>query len=715
MNWIKDNCLKFKNIVRNKMQILKVSLEAGETGGIVACLLLSAFSLTANLSGSYFVHIPVVIYFLLCVILTFISAQLLYFLLRILLGAKDKIKIFFFIAFLCTFLPNLVANQANSVFVAVCMSFLLAFSLTLFGSSIVSLYKDGKSYKKLNCVIASISLIYIILFGLFWNLDCFGYKRIDFYLKAGESSFSSKDGFTEYLKNGTLTVNTLTYGPQNADILTECVDLTDIGEASPIASFSSPYKVEKSPIAGVIYYPENKRNCPVLFIVHGAHSSKTDSYLGYEYLGEYLSSNGYVVVSIDENIVNELELNNDMRAVLLLENIKEILRLNKEEGSILFGKIDEGKIAIAGHSRGGEIASTAYLFNDLEAYPNNGVVKFDYHFSISSIIAIAPTVDQYMPAGHAVLLKNVNYLLLHGANDHDVSKMMGEKQYNNVLFTDTSKDYMKASVYILGANHGQFNSLWGRYDLPFGMKGYLNTNNLIDEEEQQRIAKAYFRVFLDSTMLENHSYKDLLTDNAEYSDYLPKTVYITNYMDSSYERLCSFDKNVNLHEGDLESVTIDCTGMKEWTVHPDELANDAKEENYVLYFSYEENSSPTVEITMPALNLLKTSISFRIGDRTENSEKENNPLNYTVKLTDKNGNTTYIENPKYIYPSLAIQLYKQDVLFGNYEYKHQMQTVRLTSDMFASADFDFENVTKITFTFDDKNCKQIMLDDICVY
>jgi hypothetical protein len=99
-----------------------------------------------------------------------------------------------------------------------------------------------------------------------------------------------------------------------------------------------------------------------------------------------------------------------------------------------------------------------------------------------------------MPVSQAVQIKDTNYLLLHGSNDQDVSSMMGEKQYNNLYFTgDSDEQYIKSSVYILGANHGQFNSLWGRYDGEGAMNGYLNTCNFIDEAEQKLIAKAFIK------------------------------------------------------------------------------------------------------------------------------------------------------------------------------------------------------------------------------
>ena len=81
-----------------------------------------------------------------------------------------------------------------------------------------------------------------------------------------------------------------------------------------------------------------------------------------------------------------------------------------------------------------------------------------------------------MPGERAVTISDVNYLVLHGANDQDVSTAMGEKQYANVLFSGNG-EYMKSMLYILGANHGQFNEQWGNYDLYEPANYFLNVKN----------------------------------------------------------------------------------------------------------------------------------------------------------------------------------------------------------------------------------------------
>lgn len=97
----------------------------------------------------------------------------------------------------------------------------------------------------------------------------------------------------------------------------------------------------------------------------------------------------------------------------------------------------------------------------------------------------------------------------------------------------------------------------------------------------------------------------------------------------------------------------------------------------------------------------------------EDIADETMALQYTVELYDTEGNIVKAENPQLIYPSLAIQLYKQDVIFGSYEYKHQMQTVFVGADMFPTdTAFDFTSIQKICIAFDGSRASEIIFDDV---
>lgn len=715
--------------IKNKLNHVKQActlfarfLDEGKWGGILLCGLLATQFIYGVLFQSVTCILPVSIAFPACLILVAGGTEIVLFLLKIILGVKNRGRIYFFLAFATVGISAAAATQFENPLPGFILGFVVSLSVDLFGRCVFSICIKRNYRVKSGYILGFLSLCVIILFGLFFHLDRFGEMETDRYFAMNpvneRNESDRKEAFLAYMENGAYQVKTLDYGQgTDADIQTTTVDLSAFakreGLTGVLTNLYFDYSLKEAPIAGRVWYPEGCDACPVLFIAHGNHEFHVPSYSGYDYLGTYLASNGYVVVSVDENALNELSEENDARAVLFLENIKEVLKENNRGDSPLFQKIDENKIAIAGHSRGGEMAALAYLFNDLDVYPDNGNIRFDYHFNISSVIAIAPSVDQYMPAGHGVKISDVNYLLLHGSNDHDVTTMMGEKQYHNVCFSGKG-DYCKASVYIFGANHGQFNTLWGRYDLNEGLNGFLNTANLISADEQQVIAKIYIRTFLDVTLLSKDDFADLLTNVSIYRECLPRTIYQTNFQSGNFEPICSFDEDADLVNGCMDGVSITCKDVTRWSERVDIYGFGGDGENYVMNMAWKEKAKePRVEIDVPSLDLTQADLSFRIGDMRE--DENLSPVHYSVVLYDAKDHRTQVTDPVFVYPSLALKLYKQDILMNHYEYKHQMQTVSISSQLFqGDAGFDFSDVRKIIISFDGAKKGNVTLDDIGV-
>ena len=307
-------------------------------------------------------------------------------------------------------------------------------------------------HRDFSCTALFNSAFSLMLFGgilVFFCIDGFLDHNITKYLALTQDDRQSMETLTPSLVSGEYEVSVLDYGPEET-LASQPVNLSSYmfrGD-SMTAMYVDAYmdfELDEVPVRGRIWYPTDRQSSPVLFIAHGNHEITTPSYQGYAYLGEYLASHGYVVVSVDQNACNMLSNENDARAVFLLEHIKFILSCNEKKGNLLYRKIDPENIAVAGHSRGGEMAATAYLFNHYDHYPENAVISFDYHYPIKSLIAIAPTVNQYKPADHSVKIEDVNYLLLHGAADRDVTNFMGMSQYENISFTGNGR-YLKSAL-----------------------------------------------------------------------------------------------------------------------------------------------------------------------------------------------------------------------------------------------------------------------------
>ncbi len=142
--------------------------------------------------------------------------------------------------------------------------------------------------------------------------------------------------------------------------------------------------------------PTERGPFPLVLIVHGNHLAQDFSDPGYEYLGRLVASRGYILASVDENFINSSwtdgldQKETAARGWLLLEHLKLFREWNSAKGNPFEGKVDFDRIALMGHSRGGEAVATAAAFNHLPAFPGDATQRFDYNFNIRALIAIRP-------------------------------------------------------------------------------------------------------------------------------------------------------------------------------------------------------------------------------------------------------------------------------------------------------------------------------------
>ena len=284
-----------------------------------------------------------------------------------------------------------------------------------------------------------------------------------------------------------------------------------------------------------------------------------------------LASKGIILASIDENFINGswsnifggLDKENDARGWLLLEHLRQFHEWNSTEGNPFHQKIDTSNLALIGHSRGGEAVAHAALFNRLPYYPDDASVRFDYNYAIKSIVAVAPVDGQYKPGNTRTAIKDVNYFVIHGAQDADVTSFMGSQQYERVKFTD-SLYHFKSGIYVYGANHGQFNTSWGNNDTGNPFTGLLNLKQLLSSQDQLEIAKIYIGAFLDITLKNKSEYLPLFLDPRKGKDWLPETIYLSQFEDSNLEPIANFDEDFDVSTTTLQEGRIDTKNLTVW-------------------------------------------------------------------------------------------------------------------------------------------------------
>lgn len=356
-------------------------------------------------------------------------------------------------------------------------------------------------------------------------------------------------------ENGSFRVTTFTYGSgkdirreefaEGAKYITESVDgRAFLDNWKKLGGWWRKwywgFGPKELPLNARVWMPEGNGPFPLILVVHGNHYMQDFSDPGYDYLGEFLASKGMILASVDENFINgswtdlfgRLEKENDARGWLLLEHLRVWERWNKDASHPLFGKADMDKIALMGHSRGGEAVGHAAMLNALDYYPDDASIKLGYHFNIKGIVAIAPVDGQYKSGGSETKFENVDYLTFHGAQDADVTSFAGAKQYERIKFTDSTYHF-KSSVYISGANHGQFNTSWGDNDYGATFKGILNLGQLMPAEEQQKVAKVYIGAFLEASLNNRSEYLPLFIDSRKGKDWLPGSIYLNQFEDSN--------------------------------------------------------------------------------------------------------------------------------------------------------------------------------------
>jgi hypothetical protein len=443
------------------------------------------------------------------------------------------------------------------------------------------------------------------------------------------------------------------YPGQNV-IAAPSVDASDILKGfSCIRKLQLGFGPDALPLNAQVWLPEGTGPFPLALIVHGNHDSADRSDGGYAYLGELLASRGIIAASVDENFLNlsplynilvfaGLKKENSTRAFILLEHLRQWHEWNADISHPFFGKADFDNIALIGHSRGGEAVALAAAFAELEYYPDNGAVTFDYPFSIKTVVAIAPVHRQYDPAGLEVSLKNVNYLVLHGGHDMDVLSFMGANMYHRA---DVSGYGVKAQIWMLHANHGQFNTVWGQKDLPGLMNLMAYEKLLMPPEEQQHAAKVFISAFLESTLHGKEEYNALFRSFAHGEEWLPPTQYITGYADKSTVLLDSFDSGFDLGMSSSKLATYSAQGFDAWT--QTELPGKLSNSNRVLMLQW--GSTEYAEKKNALTPIYKTEFvkgAVSVGDKLyvslcSGKEKANEPdVSFRINLTDSYGHVS---------------------------------------------------------------------------
>jgi dienelactone hydrolase len=512
------------------------------------------------------------------------------------------------------------------------------------------------------------------------------------------------------------------------------------------------FDAKHMPIQGRVYYPKGTGPFPLVLAVHGNHSMEDYSDPGYAYLGRLMASRGIIFVSVDENFLNSsisdllgipkpgLDEENDARGVVLLEHLKAWRGFAGQAGNPFAGKVDLDRIALIGHSRGGEAVAVAAAFNRLPYDPDDGRVKLDYGFGIRSVIAIAPADGQYLPAGEGTPIRNVSYLTLQGSYDGDVVSFDGARQWSRVTF-DPDSFGVKAAIYVHGANHGQFNTSWGRDDAG-GLRGrLLNFKGIMDPERQRQVAQVYISAFLELTLRDRTEYLPLFVDRRAGGDWLPPGIILSRVATSSDRLLASYDEDIDLRTTTQPGGTITGANLADWREKLVKIKwGDLENRAAFLGWNRAEwpGADPSYQLQLPDSGVAlrpTTQLVFALADAKDDpsprdpdakpkpkekakpdsagaKDRPRQPIDLTVELVDRDGHTARmpLSAVRAIQPQLEAKVIKIGPLESGPRSEIVFQSYALPLGAFPG--IDPARLRAVRLVFDRTPKGVIVLDDV---
>ncbi|MBZ0273874.1 hypothetical protein K8I61_17685 [bacterium] len=325
--------------------------------------------------------------------------------------------------------------------------------------------------------------------------------------------------------------------------------------------FGRGIKPTAVPLHAVGYYPNGAGPFPVVLVVHGNHDPAEFSYPGYDYLTSHLATHGYIAFSVEEDFLNGASGENDARGIVLLRHLQLFREWNETPTHPLYQKIDLSRIGLAGHSRGGEAVVAAQDFNTTLHNPSDPLHDFD--FDIRALFAIAPVDGQILFQNFVP--RDVNYAIMHGSNDGDVSDFQGHATYDRALPVGEETTAAKALAFVYGANHAHWNTVWSAVGDPYPPS--FSDPAPLSGPDQRAIGLNFITSWFLASFDGETCYRNFFAGETTYGS-LPGTI-VMNQQFQGPERMWfdHYEEDANKTSGSLAGATNSAT-TSIWTESP---------------------------------------------------------------------------------------------------------------------------------------------------
>lgn len=630
------------------------------------------------------------------------------------------------------FFPHKFFSQPFILFELVCGA-LVGFALS----------KATRKYVSIILIIIVLAANGFVFYSLF-------NKGVDQTIPVSEAFWQQKTSplpFDDLSKEGNYKVETLFYGSgtdkqrpeygSQVDLRTEPVDATPFfDQTSGFNNYMREvywgFNSKNYPLNARVWYPEGNGPFPLVLIVHGNHLMNDFSDPGYEYLGILMASRGFILASVDENFLNGGWMGDYQqqeiftRAWLLLKHLEQWRQWSQTDDNPFYGKVDMNNIALMGHSRGGATVAVASVINRLKRYHINANQEFNFNFSIKGIVQIAPN-DPYNPQSDVPLEpENIDYLLLQGGYDQDMWWFLGNRVYNRVTFTD-GQDHFKAALYIYRANHGQFNTVWGRKDNGIPVQWFMNTRPIMDGDDQRRIAKLYITAFLEASLKGQTGYLSLFRDFRQAGEVLPEDYYINQYEDAAFRYIADYQEDFDVNTASFPGCSLTGENVKTWSENALPFRDDwgSSQQTCGVYLGWDRNdttlkgpSAYTIHLSDSARALITADSCDNLFFFICNNRNDIDTVDFTIELAAGDIVVTKkLSDFRILPPPLKTKLTKFDRFFTQARDKpveRVLQYVEIPFAAFIQFDETFapSELTHIRFLFDQTTTGEIFLDKI---
>ncbi len=288
----------------------------------------------------------------------------------------------------------------------------------------------------------------------------------------------------------------------------------DLGEATIVQErFPEDSRFRNMPVRlnGLIATPPGEGGpYPVVVIFHGTHPGCPEdemgvdrwpcdpeveqrNYWGYTYLVRELAARDYVALSLNINAENTFGFGEPVAG----ERLQQLVDLHlgalataaagspNDFGLELEGRADVGRLALFGHSRGGDaaywLAHTPEMAEEAAASQGYGPVH--------GLLLIAPAVASF----YAPVDSRMPMAVILPACDGDVVAQEGQHFYEGARLAPGQTQWA-TSAWLERANHNSFNQLLP--DDPFGRQGRPDCEPLLEPEAQRGFLVDYAADFL---------------------------------------------------------------------------------------------------------------------------------------------------------------------------------------------------------------------------